>query len=362
MKNLISRKYSEWIYIPLIWIIILYYYYFSVYYAPIHFFAEGPFKVFLESRFIHLEIAISAIIIGVFHNISIRIISRPYFLKRPFGLLIVVYSLMQFLTIAILLGSIRIFYLFMDFDMFQYVKLISIHSRLRLFVSFVTFFMLSTLFVNFILLLNKKFGPGNLRKLFMGYYSYPREEEKIFLFLDMVGSTATAERLGHKKYSQLIKEVFHDMTEMILKYQAEVYQFVGDAVVLVWEPDTGLDKANCAHFFFEYDQVLKARSDYYLENYGVVPSFRGGMEMGTVITTEVGDIKREFAYHGDVLNTAARLQERCKQHKLNFLTSSKLAHIITGKNGYSATLVETIQLRGKKYTMDIYTLADKPAF
>lgn len=40
---------------------------------------------------------------------------------------------------------------------------------------------------------------------------------------------------------------------------------------------------------------------------------------------EVGDVKREIAYHGDVLNTASRLLDLCKTRDADLVASSRLA-------------------------------------
>ena len=47
------------------------------------------------------------------------------------------------------------------------------------------------------------------------------------MFLDLVGSTKIAERLGHKTYSRFIRHCFHDLTDIVLRYKAEIYQYVG---------------------------------------------------------------------------------------------------------------------------------------
>ena len=48
-----------------------------------------------------------------------------------------------------------------------------------------------------------------------------------------------------------------------------------------------------------------------MSKYGETPIFNAGMDAGVVTVTEIGDIKRDLAFHGDVLNTAARIQGLC---------------------------------------------------
>lgn len=106
---------------------------------------------------------------------------------------------------------------------------------------------------NFLMEVNKKFGPGNLWNMIIGKYQKPQIEEKIFMFLDLRNSTRIAEELGHKLYSRLLKRCFHDLTDIILKYEAEVYQYVGDEVVLTWQRKVDLKNGNCIKAFFAFE-------------------------------------------------------------------------------------------------------------
>jgi adenylate cyclase len=98
--------------------------------------------------------------------------------------------------------------------------------------------------------MNAMFGPGILYKVMTGRYHQPKEEERIFMFLDLKSSTTYAERLGHMLYSELIQDCFKDLTEAVRKHQAEIYQYVGDEAVLTWTIKAGLEKANCLWAYF----------------------------------------------------------------------------------------------------------------
>ena len=54
-------------------------------------------------------------------------------------------------------------------------------------------FVISIMF-NVITRIDEMLGRGVLAKFFTGYYYRPREEERIFMFLDLAGSTELAER------------------------------------------------------------------------------------------------------------------------------------------------------------------------
>ena len=67
-------------------------------------------------------------------------------------------------------------------------------------------------------------GPRVLVNLLLGKYRNPKTETRIFMFLDMEGSTTIAERLGHEKFFRLIQECFRDGTERAIRCNVEIYQ------------------------------------------------------------------------------------------------------------------------------------------
>src|SRR6185436_2281787 len=56
----------------------------------------------------------------------------------------------------------------------------------------------------FFLQINQLLGEGILWKFIGGKYHQPREEERIFMFLDMKSSTTIAEQLGHVRFYALL--------------------------------------------------------------------------------------------------------------------------------------------------------------
>ena len=149
---------------------------------------------------------------------------------------------------------------------------------------------------------------GELFRFLTGGYRYPKEEARIFLFADMVGSTTLAEQLGNMRYSSLVRECLRDTSEAILAWGGDVYQFAGDGVIVTWQRENGLKNAGCIQCFFEMVAELEKRANTYQERYGTVPKLRGGIHGGEVVTTWVGEAKKELAFHGDALNTTARIE------------------------------------------------------
>jgi adenylate cyclase len=203
---------------------------------------------------------------------------------------------------------------------------------------------------------DKKFGPGIMLKLFSGRYYHPVIEERIFMFLDLKASTSIAEKLGHIKYSSLIQDCFYDITDIVEKYQAEIYQYVGDEIVLTWDVEKGMKNENCFRFFFDFKQKLERRVEYYNNTYGVNPEFKAGLNCGTVTVCEIGEIKKDIAYHGDVLNTASRIQGLCNSYGKPVLISEMLNKKMPKEKTFKRELIGEILLKGRETPVGVYSL------
>lgn len=204
--------------------------------------------------------------------------------------------------------------------------------------------------------IDRKLGPGNLWKMLSGKFIKPREEERIFMFIDLKSSTSFAEKIGHLEYSRFLQNCYQDFS-IVDRYRADIYQYVGDEVVVSWNPKKGTDNDNFLKAFFAFTDLLKKKTDYYQKEYGITPYFKAGANIGPVIITEVGDIKREITYHGDTLNTAARIQEKCNELNAPLLISEPLFKLIKNKAAYKIDDVGTIHLKGKGKDVRLYRVA-----
>ncbi len=221
------------------------------------------------------------------------------------------------------------------------------------------YFIICSLLFSFIRLANDKFGKGIMFKMLIGRYKNPREVEKIFMFLDMKSSTAHAEELGHLKYSMLIQDCFFYLNKIINKYDAEVYQYVGDEAVLSWTPKRGIRHLNCIKLFFDFDRKLKRHSKYYKKKYGIQPEFKAGLHTGKIIIAEVGTVKKELAYHGDVINSTSRIQEKCNDFNESLLISEDLMNQLQLTSKYEAISLGDELLDGKTEELKIFAIHRK---
>lgn len=210
-------------------------------------------------------------------------------------------------------------------------------------------------FLTILSYINLMLGKGKLSKLLRGKYYHPRDEERIFMFIDLQSSTQLAEKLGHIHYSMFIQDCFNDMSE-VAEYEADIYQYVGDGAILTWPIEKGVKNLNCLKAFFNFKKLLEDRKDYYLKKYDCNPVFKAGMNAGIVTVTEVGKYKKEIAYHGDTINTAARIQGMCNEFNKELLISGGLKKYLD-VNEFKFEGLGSIELRGKKDEVEIYAVA-----
>lgn len=214
------------------------------------------------------------------------------------------------------------------------------------------------LLISFFKEVDRSFGPGLMRPLMMGRYRTPQVEQRIFMFMDLKGSTTHAESLGHIRYSAMVRDLFQDVNRMVPRYEAEIYQYVGDEVVLTWDLHTGPDALRCLLLFYAVQDTIKARAEIYAERYGTVPFFKAGLHAGTVTAVEIGDIKREVAYHGDTVNTAARIQSVSNEFGRTLLMSDTMYALCgdLGPAGLMSQALGSILLKGKRNHVTIHAV------
>ncbi len=314
---------------------------------------EGMLREYATGPAIHVEIVLAslgtALLMAVINHLS----EVPAIRHRPFGQIILMkcgFYLVGLVFLGVLVNAVFILFIY---DLEEMRALWASFSP-RLLVSLCTMFAVSLLALTFLLEVRRKVGPGNLWALFIGKYHRPREEARVFLFLDLKDSTTIAEKLGHARYSQFIRHCFHDLTDLVFEYRAQIYQFVGDEVVLTWKGRDPHAERRSLGMFFAFRDRLAQRRGWYEDTYGVAPEFRGGVEEGLVTATEVGDVKREIAFHGDALNTAARLLELCRDVESPVLVSGRIHDVVAREKEWSTQPKGEITLRGKTEPVAVY--------
>jgi adenylate cyclase len=221
----------------------------------------------------------------------------------------------------------------------------------------VTPFVLILLLTLFLIQINYKFGQGELWKYIRGKYFHPREEERIFLFLDIASSTTIAEKLGHIRFFNFINDFYKDITDSILMTRGEIVDYVGDEIIVNWRLSNGLMDCNCLRCVFDIEKSLEELTSKYEETYGFVPKFRSGLHYGRATVGEIGKIKKEITYFGDVMNTTSRIQGLCKEYNQQVVISEELMKRLP-LNNYEFISLGDFQLRGRSKTTTVFGVSE----
>jgi len=198
-----------------------------------------------------------------------------------------------------------------------------------------------------LLQVNGKFGQNLFWNIIRGRYNTPRQEKKIFMFLDINSSTTIAEQLGDEAYHAFLKDFFADITYPVLDNKGFIYQYVGDEVVIAWSYEDGIENRQCIKCFFDIKSNIEQKKDKYLRRYGVAPTFKAGIHSGTVIGGEIGIMKRDITYSGDVLNTTARILNKAGELKEELITSTDLLTDMRSADYYISRSLGAVKLKGK---------------
>lgn len=208
-------------------------------------------------------------------------------------------------------------------------------------------------FSQFALQLDRKFGHGILWKIILGKYHLPKEEYRVFMFADIKGSTTIAETIGDMKYHLLLRDFFSDVTNAIINSQGIIYKYVGDQVIVSWN-SAG---KHCIKCFFDMKKSIESKKEAYLQNYGLIPEFKAGIHAGKVIAGEIGIIKRDITYSGDVLNTTSRIQDKCTELDVLLIISNELLAETSLQSEYVAQPIGTIKLKGKNKVIGLHAIS-----
>jgi predicted ATPase/class 3 adenylate cyclase len=181
---------------------------------------------------------------------------------------------------------------------------------------------------------------------------HPREERKVVsvLFVDLVGYTSRTERLDPEDVSAMLRPYHARLREEIERFGGTVEKFIGDAVMAVFgAPTAHEDDAERA--VRAALSVLEAIEDLNASRPDLGLKVRAGVNTGeAVVTVGARPEAGEGIATGDVVNTAARLQE-----------AADIGTVLVGELTYRATRLgvdyeqlEPVSLKGKAEPVPVW--------
>jgi adenylate cyclase len=283
---------------------------------------------------------------SMFWGIELLFIPGRYgeFLRRLSFLPAIIFRTIGALVIVVVAGPIALWIMKGVFDPTMSFQA---GPKLFLYVVGVIFFMFGMLQILRVV------GARVLLNIVFGRYQRPVHEERIFLFLDIQGSTAMAEELGDLEVQELINRFFFDITEPILEWGGEIHRYIGDEIVVTWPLNKGIVNARCLECCFAIRERIREKAHRYQDLFGVVPEFRIGLHGGPVVASQCGDVKQEIVYFGDTVNTAARIEHYCKEVGRKLLISEELARQMPDQSVWTFENVGAVRLRGRSEDMSL---------
>lgn len=207
--------------------------------------------------------------------------------------------------------------------------------------------------VAILLELSRLLGPQVLLSLVTGRYHRPREEERVFLFADVEGSTALAERIGHVAFHRFLGALFADLGDPILATGGEIYRYVGDEVIVTWRIEEGVRDGACLACALAIGDRLAEIGPAYAARFGAAPAMRCALHAGPVVAGEMGDIRKEIAFLGDTVNTTARLEKAARDLGVRVLVSAELARRLPPDPAVALDPMGPVRIAGRSAPVEV---------
>jgi len=170
-----------------------------------------------------------------------------------------------------------------------------------------------------------------------------------FLFADVRGSTALAERLGDAAFQQLLNRFYAVATEALIGHNAVLDKFVGDEVVGLFIPALSRDH-------HAQDAVAAARELLRVTGHedpaGPWAPLGVGVHSGRAFVGTVGTTVTDFTALGDSVNTTARLAAAAGAGEILVTTVAAERAGLPEDSGEHRRL----ELRGRSEPVDVIVL------
>ncbi len=131
-------------------------------------------------------------------------------------------------------------------------------------------------------------------------------------------------------------------------------------MIATWKLEEGIADGRCiATCFAAIDQLARRAPDYGRE-FCTPVAVRAGLHCGPVVTGEMGSVKKEIVFLGDTVNTAARIQELCRQTGDHVIASADLVDRLELPPKVAKRSLGDLRLRGKGADLALYAPTKAP--
>lgn len=186
------------------------------------------------------------------------------------------------------------------------------------------------------------------------------------LFVDIVGFTELAERLGAQRVIELLRGFHKRMAGKVFEHGGTVDKYIGDALMANFgTPEVGPhDGSNALRCALAMIEEIEAWNKELLSQNDKPVSIGVGVHFGEVVTGNIGDDHHlEYAVIGDTVNVASRLESLTRQLNNPLVVSAELVDQIIKEGDGSDSLIarltedKTTHVKGRKQPIGIWKLA-----
>jgi adenylate cyclase len=212
----------------------------------------------------------------------------------------------------------------------------------------------------FIMRVRELLGRDIFIDLILGRYRRPVSEERVFLFIDLVGSTSFAEIHGDLRAQEYLGELFSTYAGPVRRHGGVIDDYIGDAAIITWPYHLAIRRAACINCVFDILSTIENDRAEWLLRFGTSPKLRFAIHGGPVITAEIGVDHHKITYFGDTVNTTARLESLSKMLGHPVLISSDLAHQLLLPKGIRSEYLGEHAVKGRGQTLGVCALSRQP--
>ena len=96
------------------------------------------------------------------------------------------------------------------------------------------------------------------------------------------------------------------------------------------------------------EESLRALKDKFRAEFSAEPGLRAALHLGEVIAGEIGESRRAIVFHGDVMNTASRLEQATRELGVRFIASDDALRALGPQPDLDFKDLGALALRGRK--------------
>jgi len=303
---------------------------------------------FVDTKQVFLPLIVPGFIFGMLLGILEEITAH----RKITSISLPLQFLIKILGIIVIISLLTFSLAFMRAPDFSFEKFWSHLSENHLISPIISAFVVSFAVTTYFQI-ERLVGKNLLKNYLQGRYRIPKKEIRVFLFLDLKSSTTIAEKLGNDTYYSFLNDAIYEMSESIIQTKAEIYQYVGDEIVFTWPLDKGITNNNCLKLYESIVQGLDRKKSLFLKKYGYHPQFKAALHAGIVLAAEIGHIKKDIVYSGDVLNVTARMESLCNQYDADLIVSKSLFNLLDKKHDILYEDLGAITLKGKDEKLEL---------